>query len=67
MTRHDAWKTSPHASEFLPDEIDGLERGTMQLCDKCQWPRPVNGSCRNCRTCRVDRRRDGPDDFVDLP
>ncbi len=67
MTQHDDWRTSPYASEFLPDEIDGLERGTMQLCEECLWPRPVNGSCGNCRTCRVDHAGDGLDDFADLP
>ena len=67
MTRHDHWKTSPHANEFPPDEIDGLERGTMQVCEEFRWPRPVNGSRGNCRTCRVDRARDGLDDFPDLP
>ena len=66
MTQRDSWRSSPHANEFLPEEIERLERGTMQLCEECLWPRPVDGSCSNCQTDRVDQDRDGLDDFPDL-
>ena len=66
MTQHDHWRTSPYANEFLPEEIDRLERGTMDLCEECLWPRPVAGSCGNCRTHRVDRDPDDRDDLPDL-
>ena len=66
MTQHDRWRTSPHANEFLPDEIDRLDAGTMELCDACQWPRPVAGACRNCQTYRANQDRDGLDELPDL-
>ena len=66
MTQHDHWKSSPYASEFLPEEIERLERGTMELCDVCLWPRPVEGRCGNCQTDRVDPNRDSLDDLPDI-
>lgn len=66
MTQHDHWRTSPYANEFLPEEIERLERGTMELCEECLWPRPVEGSCGNYQTVRVDQDRDGLDDLPDL-
>ncbi len=66
------WKTSPNAAEFLPEEIEQLQLGTMALCEECLWPRPVDTMCPRCATYDADQDRnpfdsDSPDDFTDLP
>ena len=48
MNRPAAWTQSPFASEFLPEEIDRLQAGTMILCERCQWPHPTNLHCDKC-------------------
>ncbi len=42
-TQRDSWRSSPHANEFLPEEIERLERGTMQLCEECLDRVPSRG------------------------
>ena len=48
MTEFQSWRSSPNAEEFLPHEIDQLELGRLTVCDRCQWPRPVDGPCTVC-------------------
>lgn len=61
------WQSSPYASEFLPEEIHRLERGTMTLCEECLWPRSLDAACDKCATDNVDRDREGLADLADLP
>ena len=53
------WQASPHALEFLPEEIAMLAAGTMVLCSECQWSRPTEGSCGNCQIHDIERDRNG--------
>ena len=52
------WTLSPHAVEFLPEEIALLKTGAMTVCDECQWPHVTGASCDKCATYNLDRDRD---------
>lgn len=67
MTATGNWNSSPYASEFLPEEIDRLEAGTMVVCAACFWPRPTGAACDKCAARDADRDRDRPGDGADTP
>ncbi|MDE0175408.1 MAG: hypothetical protein OYH76_01225 [Defluviicoccus sp.] len=48
MSDFQTWRSSPNALEFLPHEIEQLELGILTVCERCQWPRPVDGPCTVC-------------------
>lgn len=67
MTETGNWDSSPYALEFLPEEIDRLEAGTMVVCAECFWPRPADAACDKCAARNADRDRGGPGDRADTP
>lgn len=67
MTQREEWKSSPHAYEFLPREIERLEDGSMELCEACRWPRPIGAPCGHCGTRGAGRDSGGPDGPGDYP
>lgn len=57
MTQNSNWKSSPHALEFLPDEIERLEAGTMTICADCLWPRLHQEPCDHGEKCKFNQDR----------